>query len=70
MSRGNVEVIREPIATRGVSRRRLDERLGVRFPRALVAFSKMFFGLPTHSRVRRALVRRAVSVRIDADEPR
>src|SRR4051794_23202173 len=70
MSRENVEVVRQPISSRPHPRRRLDEQLGVRFPRAYVAFTKAMLRLSPGSRVRRALIRRAVETRGEATNRR
>ena len=54
------EVVRTAISpdVRLRTRRSLDERLFVRWPRIYVAFARAFFLLPPRSRLRRALLRR------------
>ena len=59
MSEENVEVVRTPMTTTVHSRRRLEERLALRFPRLLDFFAKAIWRLPKW-RLRRALVRRSV----------
>jgi ketosteroid isomerase-like protein len=54
------EIVRQPLALEGRSRRRLEERLMVRFPRVLALVSRAVWRLPTRSRLRLALTRRAV----------
>jgi ketosteroid isomerase-like protein len=56
------EVVRTAISrdVRLRTRRSLDERLFVRWPRIYVAFARAFFLLPPRSRLRRALLRRQV----------
>jgi ketosteroid isomerase-like protein len=57
----NVEVVRQPIAVGTCSRRRLEERLMVRFPWAVSllarAIWRLFLSLPPRSRLRRAVPR-------------
>jgi ketosteroid isomerase-like protein len=60
MSREDVEVVRQPISLKASSRRRLEERLGLRFPRALAVLARAVWRLPLRSRLRRGVVRRAV----------
>ena len=66
MSRENVEVVRQSISVADRSRRRLDERLGLRFPRALALFARTFWGLPPRSRLRRWLVSRFARLGFEA----
>jgi ketosteroid isomerase-like protein len=54
------EVVREPITLRASSRRRLEERLALRFPRALASFARAVWRLPLRSRLRRAALRRTM----------
>jgi ketosteroid isomerase-like protein len=60
MSLKNVEVVRQPVAIRPTSRRRLEERLALRFPRARAVVSRAVLRLPPHSGLRQALLRRVV----------
>ena len=66
MSEENVEIVRQPIAVRAQSRRHLDERLGLRFPRALALFARTIWGLPPRSRLRRWLVSRFARLGFEA----
>lgn len=58
--------VRQPVAVGLASRRRLEERVGLRFPGLLVSFTRAWLGLPPSSRVRRAVIRRAVRLGIEA----
>ena len=60
MSRENVEIVRQPVVIGAQSRRRLEERLAVRFPAALALVSRLVLRLPPRSRLRQALIRRSV----------
>ncbi len=62
MSQENVEVVRQPIALREQTRRRLEERLAVRFPRALALVARSVFRLPPRSRLRRVFMRRTAQM--------
>jgi 2-(1,2-epoxy-1,2-dihydrophenyl)acetyl-CoA isomerase len=66
MSRGNVEVVRQPIAVRASSRRRLEERVALRFPRAMAFVVRAVWRLPSRSRLRRELVRHAFQLGLEA----
>jgi ketosteroid isomerase-like protein len=66
MSEENVEAVRQPIAVRAHSRRRLVERLGLLFPRALAFFARLAWRRPPRSRLRRALIRRAAQLGLEA----
>jgi ketosteroid isomerase-like protein len=66
MSREDVEVVRQPIACRAHTRRRLDEHLGVLFPRALNLAARAVWRLPPRSRLRQALLRRFVQLTFEA----
>jgi ketosteroid isomerase-like protein len=66
MSQENVEVVRQAIAVRAQSRRRMEERLGLRFPRALAFLARAFWRLPPRSRLRQAIIRRAVRLGTEA----
>jgi ketosteroid isomerase-like protein len=54
------EVLREQIALKGRSRRGLEERLALRFPRVTALIARTTWRLPRRSSLRRALVRRVV----------
>jgi ketosteroid isomerase-like protein len=58
MSQERFEVVRQPLALSDHSRRRLEERLAVRFPRLLAFLARAISRLP--QRLRRAVLRRAV----------
>jgi hypothetical protein len=66
MAQENVEIARYPITVRSTSRRRLEERLALRFPRLLAALTNTVLRLPQRSRLRRAVVRHAVRIAIEA----
>jgi ketosteroid isomerase-like protein len=55
-------VIRKPLAVRDTSRRSLDERLALRAPRAAALLGKTVWNLPATSRIRQALLWRAVAL--------
>jgi ketosteroid isomerase-like protein len=65
MSQENVEVLRTPLRVRERSSRTLDQRLAVRFPR-LAAPSFRLLGLLPRSRIRQAVLRRAVRLMVEA----
>jgi ketosteroid isomerase-like protein len=60
MSQNNVEIVRQPIAVGARSRRRVEERLGLRFPRALALLTAAVWRLPSRSRLRQFMLRRSV----------
>jgi ketosteroid isomerase-like protein len=62
MSEENVELVRQPISVRVQSRRRVEERLAVRFPGAVAFLARAFSRLPPRSRLRQASVRRAAQL--------
>jgi ketosteroid isomerase-like protein len=62
MSQANAEVVRQPIAMRTQTRRRLEERLALRFPPALALVARAVLRLPPRSRLRQASVRRAAQL--------
>jgi ketosteroid isomerase-like protein len=64
MSQENVEVVRQQIRVQ--SRRRLEERLALRFPRASTLFVRAVQQLPPRSRLRRAAIRRAAQLGFEA----
>jgi ketosteroid isomerase-like protein len=66
MSPPNVEVVRQRLAVRAHSRRRLDERLALRFPRAFALWGRALLRLSPRSRLRQAMLRRAVQLRLEA----
>jgi ketosteroid isomerase-like protein len=66
MSQELAEPVRQPLAVALHSRRRFDERVGVRFPGALGFLYRLVWRLPSHSRLRRAVFRRAVQLGVEA----
>ena len=65
MSEEKVEVVRTPMTTTAHPRRRLEERIALRFPRLFDFFARAIWRLPK-SRLRRALVRRSMRVAWEA----
>jgi ketosteroid isomerase-like protein len=61
-----VEIVRKPLHARERSRRTLDQRLGLRFPRLAVAWFRLFLRLPPGSRLRQAAVWRAARLGAEA----
>jgi ketosteroid isomerase-like protein len=61
MSEAKVEVVRTPMTPAAHGRRRLEERLALRFPRLFNSFFRALWQLPK-SRLRRALIRRLVRI--------
>src|SRR5215216_5663461 len=66
MSRENVEVVRRPLRVREKSSRTFDQRLAIRFPRLNAANFRLLAKLPPSSRVRQALLWRAMRLAIEA----
>ena len=70
MSQENVEVVRKPLRVRERSRRALDERLLVRFPRLAAAYvprvARLIDRLPPSSRLRQAMVWRSMRGTMEA----
>lgn len=66
MARRNVEYVRKPLRARGRSRRTLDLRILVRFPRLAAASFRLVGSLPPTSRVRQALLWRAARAGVEA----
>jgi ketosteroid isomerase-like protein len=66
MSQEHVELVRQPLDVAPSSRRRFDERMAVRFPRALSLLYGLVWRLPPRSRLRRAVFRRAVRLGVEA----
>ena len=60
MSGKNVEMVRCSVAVEPTTRRHLEERLGLRFPRLAAFCARVIWRLPLRSRLRQALVRRFV----------
>jgi ketosteroid isomerase-like protein len=66
MSQENVEVVRKPLRVRERSRRTLDQRLFLRFPRLSAASTRLLFKLPPGSRFRQAALWRAARLGLEA----
>ena len=66
MSQENVEIVRKPLRVRERSRRTLDERLALRFPRLAAASARMVSKLPPGSRIRQAAAGRAIRLGVEA----
>lgn len=62
----SVEVVRVPVTVRSTSRRALEERFGLRFPRARTAMARLVLWLPRRSRLRQAVLRRVVRLGCEA----
>jgi ketosteroid isomerase-like protein len=66
MSQGNVEIVRKPLRVRERSRRTLDQRLFLRFPRLAAAPLRLISRLPPRSRLRQAALWRAARLALEA----
>src|SRR5829696_209783 len=66
MSRENVEIVRQPLTAASHSHRRLEQRVGLRFPRALTLVVRLAWRLPLRSRLRQALLRRGMQLGLEA----
>jgi ketosteroid isomerase-like protein len=66
MSEENVEIVRQPISLGAHSRRRLEERLALRFPRVLALGANAAWRFRPSSRLRRALLRHSVRLGFEA----
>jgi ketosteroid isomerase-like protein len=66
MSQENVEIVRMPLPVSRRSRRTLDERLLLRFPRLAAAGARMISKLPPGSRIRKAVAGRNVRLGAEA----
>jgi ketosteroid isomerase-like protein len=70
MSEENVEVVRQSVAVGTHPRRRLEERVALRFPRLLSLVIRAGVRLPPRSRVRQRLLRRAIQLVCEATNRR
>jgi ketosteroid isomerase-like protein len=61
-----MQIVRQPIRLSAQSRRRLEERLSLRFPRLPAAVNRGLFRLPARSRVRRLMFSRTVQLTAEA----
>ena len=66
MSQQSVEVVRKPLRVRERSRRTLDQRLLLRFPRLAAVNARLIARLPPRSRLRQAVVWRSARVAVEA----
>jgi hypothetical protein len=66
MSREQVDLVRMPLRTRERSRRTLDQRLSLRFPRLAAASTRLISKLAPRSRLRQALLSRTVQLSVQA----
>ena len=66
MSQENVDLVRNPLQVRERSRRTLDQRLFLRFPRLAAANLRLFAKLPPGSRLRQATLRRSLRLASEA----
>jgi ketosteroid isomerase-like protein len=66
MSQQNVEVVRKPLRVRERSRRTLDQRLFLRFPRLAAVNARLIGRLPPRSRLRQAVVWRTARLGLEA----
>jgi hypothetical protein len=66
MSQENVEIVRKPLRVRERSRRTLDQRFSLRFPRLAAAFLRRVFKLPPSSRLRQAALWRGMRLALEA----
>jgi len=66
MSQENVEFVRKPLRVRERSRRTLDQRLSLRFPRLVAPYLRLFSKLPPGSRLRQAGLWRAARLALEA----
>jgi hypothetical protein len=66
MSQENVEIVRKPLRVGERSRRTLDERLSLRFPRLAARLARLIARLPPRSRLRQAALWRAARIGIEA----
>jgi ketosteroid isomerase-like protein len=66
MSQESVRMVRQPMAVATRSRRRLEERLGLRFPGVVAFLGGLVWRLPPHSRLRQAFLRRAATMGCEA----
>ena len=66
MSKQNIEIVRKPLRVRDTSRRTLDQRLSLRFPRLAAANTRLTARLAPSSRLRQALVWRGARLALEA----
>ncbi len=66
MSQENVEIMRQSISMEARSRRGLEERLFLRFPRLHAFVFRTVWRLPPRSRIRQAVLRRGVQLGVES----
>ena len=66
MSQESIEFVRKPLRVRERSRRTLDQRFSLRFPRLAAAYFGLIFRLPPGSRLRQAALWRAARLALEA----
>jgi ketosteroid isomerase-like protein len=66
MRAGDTKGVRKSMSVRGRTRRTPEERIALRFPRMRRSLARAIWSLPARSRLRRALLQRAVRLCIDA----
>jgi hypothetical protein len=66
MSQENVEIVRFPVRIRPNTRRRIEERLAMRFPATATFASRLALRLSPRSKLRQLIVRRAIRLAIEA----
>jgi hypothetical protein len=66
MARQHGEIVRKPLRVRERSRRTLDQRLSLRFPRLAAASFRLIDRLPPSSRIRQAALWRAARLAVEA----
>jgi ketosteroid isomerase-like protein len=66
MAQEHVEFVRKPLRIREHSSRTLDQRLAIRFPRLSAASFRLIGKLPPSSRVRQAVLWRAIRLAVEA----
>jgi ketosteroid isomerase-like protein len=66
MAQENVEIVRQSLTVAPSSRRRLEERAGLRFPGIRAILLQSAWRLPLRSRLRQALLRRVVQAGLEA----
>ena len=67
MSEENAGIVRLPVAVKDSTGRRLEERLGLRFPRLTALIARAVWRLNPESRLRNSLIRRFVRLGPEAN---
>jgi hypothetical protein len=66
MLQGHAEPIRQRVELAPDSHRRLEERIGLRFPRLRRLISRLTLRLPPRSRIRKAVIRHTIKLALEA----